>query len=71
MLVWVEDETEAEKLATIESEPDTCTTTPHDGYPTVLVRFSGVDVEELTELLTESWRLRAPKRLVAVFESRS
>ena len=63
VVVWVEDE--AEKRALIESEPAKFTTTPHyDGHPTVLVRFDGVDVEELTELLTDSWRLRAPKRLV-------
>jgi hypothetical protein len=29
----------------------------------VLVRFSAVDVDELTELLTDAWRLRAPTRL--------
>jgi len=35
---------------------------PHyDGHPTVLVRFSAIDVDELAELLTESWRLRAPE----------
>lgn len=64
LVVWVADE--GEKQGLVASEPEKFFTTPHyDGHPTVLVRFSGVDVEELRELLTESWRLRAPKRLVA------
>ncbi|MGH3763376.1 MmcQ/YjbR family DNA-binding protein [Actinophytocola sp.] len=64
LVVWVSDE--GERQAMIESEPDKFFTTPHyDGYPLVLVRFGAVDVEELTELLTESWRLRAPKRVAA------
>jgi hypothetical protein len=62
VVVWVEDE--AEKHALIEAEPAKFTTTPHyDGHPIVLVRFDGVDEDELAELLTESWRLRAPARL--------
>ncbi|HEV2811397.1 MAG TPA: MmcQ/YjbR family DNA-binding protein [Acidimicrobiales bacterium] len=45
-------------------------TTPHyDGYPAVLVRFAETDVEELRELLTDSWRLVAPKRVLAAFEA--
>jgi hypothetical protein len=35
----------------------------------VLVRFGAVDRDELAELLTESWRLRAPKRLLAEFDA--
>jgi hypothetical protein len=35
--------------------------TPHyDGYPAVLVRLSQVDLDEVTELVTESWRICAP-----------
>ena len=30
--------------------------------PVVLVRFGAADVDELTELLTDAWYLRAPKR---------
>ncbi|MPZ84755.1 MAG: hypothetical protein GEV28_31980 [Actinophytocola sp.] len=64
LLVWVTDE--GEKRALVESEPDKFFTTPHyDGHPTVLVRLGAVDEQELTELLTESWRLRAPKRVLA------
>jgi hypothetical protein len=29
----------------------------------VLVRLEAVDRDELAELLTDSWRVRAPKRL--------
>jgi hypothetical protein len=56
---------EGEKQGLIDSEPDKFFTTSHyDGYPMILVRFEAVDVQELTELLTDSWRLRAPKRVL-------
>ena len=59
-----------EKDALIASEPDKFFTTPHyDGHAMVLVRFAAVDHDELAELLTESWRLRAPKRLLAEFDA--
>ena len=68
LMVYVADE--GEKLAMIESEPDKFFTTPHyDGYASVLVRFGGVDVDELAELLTEAWRLRAPAKLLAAFDA--
>jgi hypothetical protein len=35
----------------------------------VLVRFDAVDGDELRELLTESWRIRAPKKVVAAFDA--
>jgi hypothetical protein len=55
-----------EKEFLIGAEPEKFFTTPHyDGYPLVLVRLSAVDRDELGELLTDSWRLRAPKRLAA------
>ena len=59
----------AEKEALLASEPDALFTTPHyDGSPTVLVRLHAVDEDELTELLTDSWRVRAPARLRAAFD---
>jgi hypothetical protein len=68
LVVWVNDL--GEKEALIASEPKKFFTTPHyDGYPTVLVRFGAVGVKELTELLTESWRIRAPKGLVTAFDA--
>jgi hypothetical protein len=68
LVVWCEDL--GEKEALLASEPAKFFTTPHyDGHPTVLVRFSAVDVEELTELLTDSWRIRAPKRVREAFDT--
>jgi hypothetical protein len=67
LVVWVAGE--GEKQGLIAAEPAKFFTTPHyDGHPTVLVRFAAVDVDELTELLTDSWRLRAPKRVAAELE---
>lgn len=54
-----------EKEALLASDPERFFTTPHyDGHPTVLVHLAAIDVEELRELITESWRLRAPKRVL-------
>ena len=67
LVIWVESE--ADKLAMISSEPDKFVTTDHyDGHPIVLVRLEGVDVDEATELITESWRLRAPNKAVAEWD---
>lgn len=61
---------EADKQGLIDSEPAKFFTTAHyDGYPMVLVRLGAVDVEELTELLTDAWRLRAPKSVVGELET--
>ena len=69
LVVWCSDE--GEKQALVASEPEKFFTTPHyDGYPMVLARFAAIDVGELTELLTESWRCRAPRRLVTTFDNR-
>jgi hypothetical protein len=39
--------------------------TPHyGGYPALLVRLADVDLDLLDELLEDSYRTRAPKRLV-------
>jgi hypothetical protein len=68
LVVWCGDT--AEKQALIESAPDQFFTTPHyDGYPTVLVRLGTVDGDELTDLLTESWRVRAPQKLRRSFDA--
>jgi hypothetical protein len=67
LVVWVSDL--GEKEALLQSEPDKFFTTPHyDGHPTVLVNLPAVDVDELTELIVESWRLRAPKRVLKAYE---
>jgi hypothetical protein len=68
LVLWCAEE--GEKHALIASEPDKFFTIPHyDGYPMVLVRFGAIDVDELTELLTESWRLRAPAKAVKLFDA--
>jgi hypothetical protein len=53
-----------------ERDPGKFFITPHyDGYPGILVRLSQVDRAEVTELVTESWRICAPKRLLAVYDA--
>lgn len=66
LVVWRPEISEKEAL--IASEPEKFFQIPHyEGHPAVLVRLEAVDVEELEELLTESWTLRAPARLVSEF----
>ncbi len=68
LLVWCADV--AEKEVMIASEPEKFFQTPHyEGHPGVLVHLEAVEVDELKELLTESWTLRAPARLVAALQS--
>lgn len=68
LVVWVSDV--GEKQALLESEPEKFFTTPHyDGHPTVLVNLPAIDVDELRELITESWLLRAPKRVRETYEA--
>lgn len=63
LVVWVDSE--EEKHALIESEPEKFFTTPHyEGHPILLVRLEAVDRQEAEELVVESWRLRAPPSLV-------
>ncbi|MHB8465177.1 MAG: MmcQ/YjbR family DNA-binding protein [Acidimicrobiales bacterium] len=58
-----------EKHALLAMEPVKLTTTPHyDGYRMVLVMLANVTKAELREFVTESWRLRAPKKLMATFD---
>jgi hypothetical protein len=55
---------EAEKQALLLGEPAIFFTTPgYDGWPLVMVRLTEVDVERLTELVTDAWRMRAPRDL--------
>lgn len=58
-----------EKEALLRSEPDVFFTTPHyDGYPALLVRLSAIEPDELAEILEDSWRRVAPKRVVKAFD---
>ncbi len=68
LVVWVDSE--EEKRALIESEPEKFFTTPHyDGYPIALVRLEALDRQEAEELVVESWRLRAPRSLVKQWDA--
>ena len=63
LVVFVSDLAEKEML--LASDPGKFFTTPHyDGYPVVLVNLPAVDVDELTELIADSWRIKAPKRML-------
>lgn len=67
LVVFVSDL--GEKEALLASEPDKFFTTPHyDGYPVILVNLPAIDVDELHELIVESWCLKAPKRVLAAHE---
>jgi len=60
LVVWVESPEVRDAL--LGGEPRKFFTTPHyDGHPIVLVDLDAVDDDEATELITESWRLRAPR----------
>jgi hypothetical protein len=53
------------------ANPETFYITDHyAGYPYVLVRLPKVRREQIEHLIEEAWRLSAPKRLVAEYESR-
>jgi hypothetical protein len=41
----------------------------YDGYPVVLVNLDKVDHDELRELITDSWMIKAPPKLRRQFES--
>jgi hypothetical protein len=59
-----------ERNELLKAEPGKFFITPHyDGYPGLLVRLSRVDLGELAEIVTESWRLCAPKRLLAAYDA--
>jgi hypothetical protein len=59
---------EGVKQALVADDPDVYFTTPHfDGYPAVLVRLDRIEVPELSEVITEAWLLKAPKRLAQAF----
>ena len=55
---------EAEKQALLLGEPEVFFTAPgYDGWPLVMLRLAQVDVGRLTELVTDAWRMRAPRDL--------
>lgn len=65
---WVKS-TSDEQTALVAMYPDTFFVPPYVGPSGWLgVRIATVDRAEMTELVTEAWRLTAPKRLVAAFD---
>lgn len=73
MFAWIRDEPEAlvvwvesleDKEGLIASDPAKFFTTPHyDGHPIVLIRLEAIELDQLEELVVDSWRLRAPRSL--------
>ncbi len=73
MFTWIRDDPEAlvvwvdsldDKEALIASDPTRFFTTAHyNGHPVVLVPLDAIDVDEIRELIVDSWRLRAPPSL--------
>jgi hypothetical protein len=78
MFTWIREDPEAlvvwvgsvdEKEVLLASDPQVFFTIDHyDGYPIVLISLDQVERDEATELITESWRIRAPKKLVKEFD---
>ena len=63
---------EDNKQAMLVGEPEKYFTTDHyNGYPAILVRLPAVDPDELTELITDAWRIQAPRALVKALDSAS
>lgn len=58
LVVWTDEK------AALLAEGEPYYTTPHyDGHPSVLLRLPKTSETLLRELLTESWRLRAPAKV--------
>jgi hypothetical protein len=58
-----------EKQSLLAADPNKFFTEDHyNGFPAILVRLAAVDETELRELLTDAWRIQAPKSLVKTFD---
>ncbi len=67
LVVFVENLDEKEAL--LASDSKKFFTTPHyDGHATVLVNLKAVGVRELRELITDSWRIKAPPKVRALLD---
>jgi hypothetical protein len=68
LVIFTADLDEKEEL--LASDPEKFYTTTHyDGYPAVLVKLAAVDVDELRELIIDSWCNKAPKRVLQAHEA--
>ena len=62
----------ADREALLLGQPDVFFSTQHyDGYPYVLVRLDVIDAVELSELIEDAWRLRAPKRAIKTYDAKT
>ena len=60
---------ESEKQALLRGEPELFfTTSGYDDWPLVMLRLPAVDLERLTELIGDAWRMRAPVEMAAGLE---
>src|SRR5262245_51190889 len=60
-----------EKEMLMEVDPKIYFETDHyKGWPAVLVRLKNISAAKLRHRLEQSWRFRAPKRLIAKFDGR-
>jgi len=58
-----------EREALTGERPETFIVTPHyENYAYMLVRTADLDKQELRELITDAWRLVAPKRAVRAYD---
>ena len=67
--VQVADLEEKEMLVASDDGTKFFTEPHYNGYAAVLVRLEAIEVDELTELLTDAWRCQAPAALVEAFDS--
>ena len=56
------------KDALLADDPRLFFTTPHfDGFPAILVRLERIAIDDLQEVVTEAWLVRAPRRLADAY----
>lgn len=53
----------------LSSDPNKFFTTPHYGDDAILVKLPAIRTGQLRELITDSWRLKAPAQLVEEFDA--
>jgi hypothetical protein len=71
LVVGVKLADELDKLALVEMQPDVfLRATTSWGEPKVAFRMAGIAQDHLEELVTEAWRVQAPKYLRAEFDGR-
>ncbi|GAA1798167.1 hypothetical protein [Agromyces neolithicus] len=70
LVVGVKVADRLDALALVEMAPDVfLRTTTRWGEPKVAFRMAGIDDDHLAELVTEAWRVQAPKYLRREFEA--